>query len=85
MSTDNVQFFHQRNPDERPPVRLTITAYAVLFTAFLGLFVLKISSFLDWSWWWISCPLWLGPIGQVLWIVRERFRTGRLNGPTFRR
>ncbi|WP_155297175.1 hypothetical protein [Spirosoma aerolatum] len=85
MSTDSVHFFRQRNPDERPPVRLSITAYAVLFTAFLGLFVLKLSGFLDWSWWWISSPLWLGPIGQLTWILRERLRSGRFSRPASRR
>ncbi|MBN8824556.1 MULTISPECIES: hypothetical protein [unclassified Spirosoma] len=85
MSTNNIHLFRQRDPDERPPVRLTITAYAVLFTAFLGLFVLKLSGFVDWSWWWISSPLWLGPIGQSAWIVRDRFRSGRFSGTVSRR
>lgn len=38
---------------------------------FLGLLaivfiVLKLTKFIDWSWWWVTCPLW-GP--AALWLV----------------
>ena len=31
---------------------------------FIVLFVLKILGHLDWSWWWVTAPLW-GPLGLV--------------------
>ena len=38
----------------------------VLFIVFL---VLKLTNQIDWSWWWVTCPLW-GPtaIGVVVWL-----------------
>ena len=29
----------------------------VLFIVFL---VLKLTKTVDWSWWWVTCPLWIG-------------------------
>jgi hypothetical protein len=29
----------------------------VLFIVFL---VLKLTNNIDWSWWWVTCPLWIG-------------------------
>lgn len=37
----------------------------VLFLIFL---VLKLTGFIDWSWWWIFAPLWI-PVGVALLIV----------------
>lgn len=37
----------------------------VLFLIFL---VLKLTGFIDWSWWWIFAPLWI-PAGVALLIV----------------
>ena len=35
----------------------------ILFIVFL---VLKLTGVIDWSWWWVTAPLW---IGIALWIV----------------
>lgn len=35
---------------------------SVLFVVFL---VLKLTHVIDWSWWWITAPLWI-PVGAVL-------------------
>jgi hypothetical protein len=32
---------------------------AMLFIVFL---ILKLTGTIDWSWWWVTCPLWLGPV-----------------------
>lgn len=32
-----------------------------LFLLFLVFFVLKVTGFLAWSWWWVTAPLW-GPL-----------------------
>ena len=35
----------------------------LLFLVFL---VLKLTSVIDWSWWWITAPLW---IGILFWLI----------------
>ena len=37
----------------------------LLFLIFL---VLKLTDHIDWSWWWVTAPLWI-PIGIVLFIM----------------
>ena len=37
----------------------------VLFIIFL---ILKLTGNIDWSWWWVTAPLWI-PIGIVLFIL----------------
>jgi hypothetical protein len=37
----------------------------VLFLIFL---VLKLTDHIDWSWWWVTCPLWL-PFAIIMFIV----------------
>ena len=37
----------------------------ILFLIFL---VLKLTNFIDWSWWWITAPLWI-PIVVVVGII----------------
>lgn len=34
----------------------------LLFTVFL---VLKLANIIDWSWWWVTAPLWI-PLGFVI-------------------
>lgn len=29
----------------------------ILFIVFL---ILKLTNNIDWSWWWVTCPLWIG-------------------------
>lgn len=36
---------------------------SVLFLIFL---VLKLTGVIAWSWWWVTCPLW---IGFAIWLV----------------
>ena len=35
----------------------------ILFLVFL---VLKLTNTIDWSWWWVTSPLW---IGVVIWVI----------------
>ena len=37
----------------------------VLFIVFL---VLKLTNYIDWSWWWITAPVWI-PLGLVVMIL----------------
>jgi hypothetical protein len=34
-----------------------ISLTMVLFIVFL---ILKLTNNIDWSWWWVTCPLWIG-------------------------
>lgn len=39
----------------------------ILFIVFL---ILKLVGVIDWSWWWVCAPLWIGiPLGIVLFII----------------
>lgn len=39
----------------------------ILFLVFL---VLKLTGVIAWSWWWVTCPLWIGlAIGGILLVV----------------
>lgn len=40
----------------------------LLFFVFL---VLKLTNTIDWSWWWVTCPLWAGfaLIGAIIGII----------------
>ena len=29
-----------------------------LFTVFVVFLILKLTHVIDWSWWWVTCPLW---------------------------
>ncbi len=37
-----------------------------LFFLFL---VLKLTSIITWSWWWVTCPLWIAPVIFVVLFV----------------
>lgn len=30
------------------------------FLLFIVFLVLKLTGVIDWSWWWVTCPLWIG-------------------------
>jgi hypothetical protein len=47
----------------------------VLFLVFL---VLKLTNYIDWSWWWVTAPLWIPiviigiiGIGAIWWLGRK--------------
>ena len=47
----------------------------ILFLIFL---VLKLTNFIDWSWWWVTAPLWIPiviigiiGIGAIWWLGRK--------------
>jgi hypothetical protein len=45
---------------------------SVIFIVFL---ILRLTSVIDWSWWWISAPIWIGAvlrfIGEIIYIRSE--------------
>lgn len=42
-----------------------IGLFTILFIVFL---VLKLTSVINWSWWWITAPLW-GPVVFIIFIL----------------
>ena len=42
-----------------------VSIATVLFIVFL---VLKLTNNIDWSWWWVTSPLWI-PVGIILAVV----------------
>ena len=42
-----------------------LNVFSILFIVFL---VLKLTNNIDWSWWWVTAPLWI-PAGIVLLVV----------------
>jgi Transmembrane Fragile-X-F protein len=38
-------------------MKINIDFSVLLFTVFL---ILKVTHYIDWSWWWVTCPLWIG-------------------------
>lgn len=39
----------------------SIELSGILFVVFLVLKLAKIGEVADWSWWWVTCPLWITP------------------------
>jgi len=42
--------------------------FPVLFFLFLTFMVLKLTEVIDWSWWWITAPLWV-PLALIALIL----------------
>ncbi len=40
----------------------------VFSAVFIVLLVLKLTHFIDWSWWWVTVPLW-GPLALVVAVL----------------
>ena len=44
----------------------------ILFIVFL---VLKLTETIDWSWWWVTAPLWIpiafGIVGLIIWALTD--------------
>ena len=38
----------------------------ILFIVFL---ILKLTGNIDWSWWWVTSPLWIPPVAIVLFLI----------------
>ena len=43
-----------------------ISLSIILFIVFL---ILKLTNVIDWSWWWITSPLWIGAILAIIALV----------------
>ena len=38
-------------------------------TTFIVFLILKLTHVIDWSWWWVTCPLWIGFIISLVILV----------------
>lgn len=47
--------------------QIVVRSSSISFLSLLGLafIILKLTGHIDWSWWWVTCPLWL-PLALVL-------------------
>lgn len=51
--------------DKRSKRRLTLSPMFCLFIVFL---ILRLTEVIEWSWWWVTAPLW-GPIAFIAVIM----------------
>ena len=52
-------------PNSKRTHLISVSADSALFIVFL---VLKLVGAIDWSWWWVTAPLWL-PLAAILAVV----------------
>lgn len=54
--------------------------FPVLFFLFLTFMVLKLTDVIDWSWWWVTAPLWIpfAIIAALFAIAGTLFGIGKL-------
>jgi hypothetical protein len=43
-----------------------ISISMIVFIVFL---ILKLTNTIDWSWWWVTCPLWIGVVLFIVFLV----------------
>lgn len=36
---------------------------------FIVFLVLKLTHVIDWSWWWVTAPVWISFIPVIIWII----------------
>lgn len=49
--------------------KITVTNISIPTTVFIVFLILKLTNNIDWSWWWVTSPLWaptLGVLGLTL-------------------
>lgn len=39
---------------------------SLVAVVFIVLFILKLTNVIDWSWWWVTAPLWLGFVIAII-------------------
>ena len=54
--------------------------FLVSFVLFVVFLVLQLCGYIDWSWWWVTAPLWGGSILYVLryllsyWLFKQAYK-----------
>lgn len=46
--------------DAKKTITYSVNLTPGLTTLFIVFLVLKLTHVIDWSWWWVTCPLWIG-------------------------
>ncbi len=41
----------------------------ILFTLLVTFIILKLANIINWSWWWVMSPLWIGLAVQISWLI----------------
>ncbi|QDK80065.1 hypothetical protein EXU85_16195 [Spirosoma sp. KCTC 42546] len=66
----NDQLYELDYPSPREQQTQSNVAFlSILAVIFFCLTLLKQSQAIDWSWWWISLPLWIIPAGALLLVI----------------
>lgn len=52
------------NNTREPYINLNIPLFV-----FLVFLILKITHVIDWSWWWVTCPLWIAALYIIFWVI----------------
>ncbi|MCP5008006.1 MAG: hypothetical protein GY941_29340 [Planctomycetes bacterium] len=52
-------------------MKIKVDSNGMGFWGVLGLIfvVLKLTEVIDWSWWWVTLPFWLGPVVAIVFIL----------------
>lgn len=45
------------------------TGISLSMIVFLIFLVLKLTNNIDWSWWWVTAPLWIGPVLLLIAVI----------------
>ena len=53
---------------------LVVLVPAILLISGVGLIISKLMGGVDWSWWWVTSPLWILPLVGVSWVLWRYFR-----------
>ena len=60
---------------DSPKISITTGGTSFLNLLFLVFLVLKLTNVINWSWWWVTAPLWI-PVGFLLSVLVVLFVVG---------
>lgn len=47
----------------------TKTGVSIYTTVFITFLILKLTNNIDWSWWWVTSPIWLPVLAFIVFLV----------------
>jgi hypothetical protein len=48
------------NCNKKIKINMENTGLSLTMVLFIVFLILKLTNNIDWSWWWVTCPLWIG-------------------------
>jgi membrane protein YdbS with pleckstrin-like domain len=57
----------QQDPNQ--PSQLSMNLAIITLTSFVMFVILKVGGIIDWSWWWVTSPLWIAVILNILAVL----------------